>query len=101
VKYYRRMTGVLTALMMAASAGMAAGVAPIASASSSQKSAMPEPSRRGRRYMHEIIQIAGLGGGGIVPGGVVGCDWIRRRTNNFRRKGVGSRWRVTMNTGRR
>lgn len=65
-----------------------------------EKSALPEPSRRGRRYMHQVLELTGLGGGGIVPGGVVGHDWIYRRTNGFRRKGVGSRWRLTQFHGR-
>jgi hypothetical protein len=64
----------------------------------SVKSAMPEKVRRGRRALQHALDI-----GGYVPlsGNSRGQDWVRARTHNFRRKGVGSRWRFTLRNGRR
>jgi hypothetical protein len=87
----RKLTSVLAALALLAGGG-AAPTAFTASAPSVTKSALPAPERRSRRAVQQMID----GNAAYVPGAQTGNGWVRLRTRNFRRKGVGSRWRFTM-----
>jgi hypothetical protein len=88
--------GILAALL---GGPMIATQAPVASTVAS-KNAIPVSRRTSRRAIQ--LGLMGLGENSpIVPGAPTGYGWIYARTKNFRRKGVGSRWRHTMNAGRR
>jgi hypothetical protein len=98
-----RAMALVAALAMAFGGGSAlqAGTAAHQAAQNANKNALPVPRKTSRRAIQ--LGLLGLGGSDcpIVPGAQVGNGWIYARTRNFRRKGVGSRWRHTMNAGLR
>jgi hypothetical protein len=99
-----RRPGRAMALVAALAMAFGGGNAPVNvsnAAASASKNALPVPRKTSRRAIQ--LGLLGLGGSDcpIVPGAQVGNGWIYARTRNFRRKGVGSRWRHTMNAGLR
>lgn len=102
MKKFRRFAALLSALGLAVSGGAAPIItggtsSPISITTNKDTPAMPERARKSHRDLAQLI----LGGAThSFAGAATGRGWLIRRTNNFRRRGVGSRWQSTMRSGR-
>jgi hypothetical protein len=97
-----RMYRTIAMLLGLASLG-GGGMAPVINAPAAAQQAVSKNALPRRISQSKRATKAGILSGDLVyqGGTYTGYDWIYRRTNGFRRKGVGSRWRITQTAGRR